>query len=73
MYLFKTKYKIQLVYEQGNPIPFYWILKVDYFLGISLFYSLIGQDGNDLVPFQCVENLNYYMQTNKIEIDYGII
>ena len=73
MHLFKTKYKIQTVDNQDSSLPFFWILKIDYFLGISLYYSLIGQDGNDLVPLQCVENLNYYIQTNKIEIEYGNI
>ena len=73
MYLFKTKYKIQTVDNQDSSLPFFWILKIDYFLVISLYYSLIGQDGRDTIPFQCVENLNYHIQTYKIEIDYGII
>ena len=64
----KYKHKLQTFISEEDQLPVYWIVKETYFLGINWCYELIGQDGKDSIPFQCIENLEYYLQLKQIKL-----
>lgn len=62
----KYQYKYSIIEDKiENGLPTYYVLKLFYFFGISIYGQLFGIDGCPNTPFQDRESAEQYKQILK--------